>query len=74
MARARQSYTVNNVGYQGRTSGRVGQTARGRFSGARAGATMVDTNGNKRASYSGRMITRNQRYRDLRKALGMTSG
>jgi len=74
MARTRQSYTVNNIGYQSATSGRTGQTASGRFSGARRGQTRVDDSGNKSGSYSGRMITRNQQLRDIRIGLGLSGG
>ena len=69
----RQSYVVNNTGYQSVTSGRA-STKAGRYSGGRQGATQVNADGTKSQSYGGKMISRNQRYRDVRRALGMSAG
>lgn len=69
----RQSYVVSNVGFQSVTSGRQ-STSQGRYAGGRQGATQVNADGTKSQSYGGKMISRNQRYRDVRRALGMSAG
>lgn len=69
----RQSYVVNNTGFQSVTSGRQ-STSQGRYAGGRQGATQVNADGTKSQSYGGKMISRNQRYRDVRRAFGLQAG
>lgn len=69
----KQSYTVNGVGYQSATSGKRG-TENGRFAGARRGFTSVSNSGAKAGSYGGRLISRQQQYRDVRTGLGLSAG
>lgn len=61
---------ATGLGYQAFTSGKKG-TADGRYAGARSGATQVNADGTKSASYGGKVISRQRRYKDVRIALGL---
>lgn len=62
----KQSYVANNIGFQASSSGRVGQTtANGRLSGARQVGGFKE---------GGRMVSRKEQYRGIRKAFGMAVG
>lgn len=65
----KQSYTANGVGYQSATSGKGGS-----YNGGRRGFTQVNADGTKKGSYGGRLISRNQQYRDIRAGLGLSAG
>ncbi|MGM9810986.1 MAG: hypothetical protein ACI30J_09005 [Paludibacteraceae bacterium] len=65
----KQSYTSNGVGYQSATSGKGGA-----YKGGRRGFTQVYTDGTKKGSHGGRLISRLQQYRDIRAGLGLSDG
>lgn len=65
----RQQYSTNGINSP--SAGRTGQTARGRFTGATQGLS-VEKGGAK--SQKGRMISRRQRYYQVRVGLGMSGG